>query len=92
MGKKEIQFDEHLARFIENNEIFKKIEEIIELKKQRKKMIINTTCIAISVLIIFYMCYIIRKIKKGKNDFDNKDKKEKKSGNKKKGKKIEKEN
>ena len=92
LGKKEIQFDEHLARFFEDNEIFKKIEEIIELKKQRKKMIINTTCIAISVLIIFYMCYIIRKIKKGKNDFDNKDKKEKKSGNKKKGKKIEKEN
>ena len=91
-GKKKIQFDEHLARFIEDNEIFKKIEEIIELKKQRKKMIINTTCIAIIVLIIFYMCYIIRKIKKGKNDFDNKDKKEKKSGNKKKGKKIEKEN
>jgi len=92
LGKKEIQFDEHLARFIEDNEIVKKIEEIIELKKQRKKMIINTTCIAIIVLIIFYMCYIIRKIKKGKNDFDNKDKKEKKSGNKKKGKKIEKEN
>ena len=92
LGKKEIQFDEHLARFIEDNEIVKKIEEIIELKKQRKKIIINTTCIAIIVLIIFYMCYIIRKIKKGKNDFDNKDKKEKKSGNKKKGKKIEKEN
>jgi hypothetical protein len=50
-GKKEIQFDEHLARFFEDNEIFKKIEEIIELKKQRKKMIINTTCIAIIVLI-----------------------------------------
>ena len=91
-GKKEIQFDEHLKRFIEDNELFKKIEEIIELKKKRNKMRINTTIIAISVLIVFYMYYIISKMKKGKNDFNDREKKEKKSGNKKKGKKIEKNN
>ena len=87
LGKKEIQFDKHLTQFIEDNERIKKMEEIELNRKKRNKMIINTTAYAFCVLLCFYVGYIIRKIKKGKNNFDKKEKNEKKSGNKKKGKK-----
>ena len=85
-GKKEIEFDKHLTQFIEDNERIKKMEEIEFNRKKRIKMIINTTSYAFCVLICFYVGYIIRKIKKGINNFDKKEKNEKKSG-KKKGKK-----
>ena len=85
-GKKEIEFDKHLTQFIEDNERIKKMEEIEFNRKKRIKMIINTTSYAFCVLICFYVGYIIRKVKKGKNNFDKKEKNEKKSG-KKKGKK-----
>ena len=85
LGKKEIKFEEHLSQFLEENERYKKMEEMEIYRQKRNKMIINSILIGTIVFIIFLIWNFGRK-KKGN---DKKEKNEKKSGHKKKGKKVD---
>ena len=88
LGKKEIKFEEHLSQFLEENERYKKIEEMEIYRQKRNKMIINSILIGTIVFIIFLIWNFGRK-KKGNDNDDKKAKNEKKSGHKKKGKKVD---
>ena len=87
-GKKEIKFEEHLSQFLEENERYKKMEEMEIYRQKRNKMIINSILIGTIVFIIFLIWNFGRK-KKGNDNNDKKEKNEKKSGHKKKGKKVD---
>ena len=86
LGKKEIKFEEHLSQFLEENERYKKMEEMEIYRQKRNKMIINSILIGTIVFIIFLIWNFGRK-KKGNDNGDKKEKNEKKSGHKKKRKK-----
>ena len=88
LGKKEIKFEEHLSQFLEENERYKKMEEMEIYRQKRNKMIINSILIGTIVFIIFLIWNFGRK-KKGNDNNDKKEKNEKKSGHKKKGKKVD---
>ena len=88
LGKKEIKFEEHLSQFLEENERYKKMEEMEIYRQKRNKMIINSILIGTIVFIIFLIWNFGRK-KKGNDNGDKKEKNEKKSGHKKKGKKVD---
>ena len=88
LGKKEIKFEEHLSQFLEENERYKKMEEMEIYRQKRNKMIINSILIGTIVFIIFLIWNFGRK-KKGNDNDDKKAKNEKKSGHKKKGKKVD---
>ena len=88
LGKKEIKFEEHLSQFLEENERYKKMEEMEIYRQKRNKMIINSIFIGTIVFIIFLIWNFGRK-KKGNDNDDKKAKNEKKSGHKKKGKKVD---
>lgn len=88
LGKKEIKFEEHLSQFLEENERYKKMEEMEIYRQKRNKMIINSIFIGTIVFIIFLIWNFGRK-KKGNDNNDKKEKNEKKSGHKKKGKKVD---
>jgi len=88
LGKKEIKFEEHLSQFLEENERYKKMEEIEIYRQKRNKMIINSILIGTIVFIIFLIWNFGRK-KKGNDNGDKKEKNEKKSSHKKKGKKVD---
>ena len=88
LGKKQIKFEEHLSQFLEENERYKKMEEIEIYRKKRNKMIINSILIGTIVFIIFLIWNFGRK-KKGNDNDDKKAKNEKKGGHKKKGKKVD---
>ena len=88
LGKKEIKFEEHLSQFLEENERYKKMEEMEIYRQKRNKMIINSILIGTIVFIIFLIWNFGRK-KKGSDNSDKKEKNEKKSGHKKKGKKVD---
>ena len=88
LGKKEIKFEEHLSLFLEENERYKKMEEMEIYRQKRNKMIINSILIGTIVFIIFLIWNFGRK-KKGNDNDDKKAKNEKKSGHKKKGKKVD---
>lgn len=88
LGKKEIKFEEHLSQFLEENERYKKMEEMEIYRQKRNKMIINSILIGTIVFIIFLIWNFGRK-KKGNVNDDKKAKNEKKSGHKKKGKKVD---
>ena len=88
LGKKEIKFEEHLTQFLEENERYKKMEEMEIYRQKRNKMIINSILIGTIVFIIFLIWNFGRK-KKGNDNGDKKEKNEKKSGHKKKGKKVD---
>ena len=88
LGKKEIKFEEHLSQFLEENERYKKMEEMEIYRQKRNKMIINSILIGTIVFIIFLIWNFGRK-KKGNDNGDKKEKNEKKSSHKKKGKKVD---
>ena len=88
LGKKEIKFEEHLSQFLEENERYKKMEEMEIYRQKRNKIIINSILIGTIVFIIFLIWNFGRK-KKGNDNDDKKAKNEKKSGHKKKGKKVD---
>ena len=88
LGKKEIKFEEHLSQFLEENERYKKMEEMEIYRQKRNKMIINSILIGTIVFIIFLIWNFGRK-KKGNDNDDKKAKNEKKGGHKKKGKKVD---
>ena len=88
LGKKEIKFEEHLSQFLEENERYKKMEEMEIYRQKRNKMIINSIFIGTIVFIIFLIWNFGRK-KKGNDNGDKKEKNEKKSSHKKKGKKVD---
>jgi hypothetical protein len=88
LGKKEIKFEEHLSQFLEENERYKKMEEMEMYRQKRNKMVINSIFIGTIVFIIFLIWNFGRK-KKGNDNGDKKEKNEKKSGHKKKGKKVD---
>ena len=88
LGKKEIKFEEHLSQFLEENERYKKMEEMEIYRQKRNKMIINSILIGTIVFIIFLIWNFGRK-KKGNDNGDKKEKNEKKNGHKKKGKKVD---
>ena len=88
LGKKEIKFEEHLSQFLEENERYKKMEEMEIYRQKRNKMIINSILIGTIVFIIFLIWNFGRK-KKGNDNNDKKEKNEKKSGHKKKRKKVD---
>ena len=88
LGKKEIKFEEHLSQFLEENERYKKMEEMEIYRQKRNKMVINSIFIGTIVFIIFLIWNFGRK-KKGNDNDDKKAKNEKKSGHKKKGKKVD---
>ena len=88
LGKKQIKFEEHLSQFLEENERYKKMEEMEIYRQKRNKMIINSILIGTIVFIIFLIWNFGRK-KKGNDNDDKKAKNEKKGGHKKKGKKVD---
>ena len=88
LGKKEIKFEEHLSQFLEENERYKKMEEMEIYRQKRNKIIINSILIGTIVFIIFLIWNFGRK-KKGNDNGDKKEKNEKKNGHKKKGKKVD---
>ena len=86
LGKNEIKFKEHMAQFLEENEKFKKMEELELERQKRNKMIFNSIIIGVVVLVILIFFNVFRKKKSNDKDV-NKEKSEKKTGHKKKGKK-----
>ena len=70
LGKKEIKFEEHLSQFLEENERYKKMEEMEIYRQKRNKMIINSILIGTIVFIIFLIWNFGRK-KKGNDNNDN---------------------
>ena len=87
LNKKDIKFEEHLSKFLEENERIKKIEEMELIKKKRYQIILNSIFIGSGILIIFFIFNLVRK---KRNTNDKKDENnEKKIGNKKKKKKNE---
>ena len=90
LGKEDIEFKKHLELFLQENENFKKMEEIELERQKRNKMIINSIILGVIASMIFIFFYVIRKRKKLSDMDDKKGKDEKKSGHKKKGKNSEK--
>ena len=87
LNKKDIKFEEHLSKFLEENEKIKKIEEMELIKKKRNHVILNSIFIFFGILIIFFIFSLLRKKGNTKNKKDENN--EKKIGNKKKKKKNE---